>query len=239
MAISPTPNPGQSPLTVNGLAMPADFPAGPFEAVYARISSTRDVRSDPYLQFAGAWNAISYRMRALEVTGAEFTASLTAHGAAPAAEERYRQEQALFNFFASGYSAFEAFFYGTYAIGTMLNAAEFPFATAADQRRVNSTRTIERYERVFLTDPFVEALRSVTTDASYRQWSEIRNVLSHRTTPGRRLFVTFGGEAPTDQWKLFDIPLDGNLAATRRRDALALLSAALVACQAFVEQRFS
>src|SRR6476661_8824523 len=104
------------PLSTVGLAMPDDFPFGPYEAVNARVSSHQVVQAAAYTEFAGAWRAIPYRFYAVADHGDAFTQSIAHHGATVPAPQRYLQERELFNFFVNGLAAIESFCYGLFAI---------------------------------------------------------------------------------------------------------------------------
>ena len=55
------------------------------------------------------------------------------------------------------------------------------------------------------------------SDSAYQQWREVRNVLTHRTAPGRRIYVSIGDdETPSVEWKLNNILLDENLVPSRQ-----------------------
>jgi len=228
------------PLSVNGLIMPPDFPAASFEAVQRKIQPFAQTKDDLYAHFAGAWNAISYRYLSLVDYGEAFTGSLRKHGSAPPAVERYNQERVLFGFFSNGFSVFEAYFYGMFAIGALLKPTLFPLATPADQQRVTPTQAIERYSRAFPGDAIVTAMSGINGDNAFKEYREIRNILTHRSAPGRTFFLSVGSsEAPASQWKLRNIPLDERMAAARRSHVSLLLLSALDAARDFTNKQCS
>lgn len=218
--------------------MPADFPVAPFERVYARLRPRAATHAAQYEHFSGAWNAISFRYWALCAYGEDFTASIDEAGAADNHDQRYRQERHLFGFFSNGFSTFEAFFYGMFAIGAILQPASFPLATPKDQQAVSPSSTERAFTTAFRGDPLLASFQAIFSDAAYREWKEIRNVLTHRTAPGRRIFVSIeSDEVLPARWKINDIPLDRNTAATRRAHAARLLGVVLEAAATFVEVR--
>ncbi|MEH2551636.1 hypothetical protein V1283_008281 [Bradyrhizobium sp. AZCC 2262] len=228
------------PLSVNGLVMPRDFPVASFEAVQRRIQPFAQTQNDLYIHFAGAWNAISYRYLSLVDDGETFTGSLKKHGSSPPAVERYNQERALFGFFSNGFSVFEAFFYGMFAIGALVKPTLFPLTTAADQQRVTPARTIDAYSRAFPGDAIVASMSGIYGDNAFKEYREIRNVLTHRSAPGRTFFLSIGSaEAPASQWKIRNIPLDESMASTRRAHVSMLLLRALDATRDFTDRTFS
>src|SRR5437763_13200806 len=109
-----------------GLEMPQDFPTDPYNAVHDSINSWPNRPDVPWLEYALAWNAVAYRFQALADHCDTFTASVNRAGGAPSMSERYVQERELFNFFSNGLAAIESFFYGLYAIASMLDPAKFP-----------------------------------------------------------------------------------------------------------------
>jgi hypothetical protein len=228
------------PLSVNGLVMPPDFPAQSFQAVQRIIQPFAQTDNELYAHFAGAWNAISYRYLSLVNYGEIFTASLKAHGSSPPAVERYNQERMLFGFFSNGFSVFEAFFYGMFAIGALLEPKRFPLSTSADQQRVTPKRTIEAYANAFAEDPAIARLSGINSDIAFGEYREIRNVLTHRSAPGRTFYLSIGSsEAPPSQWKIRNIPLDENMATSRRAHVSVLLLTALDAARDFTQSCFS
>jgi hypothetical protein len=125
------------PLAINGLPMPPDFPTAAFERTYARARRKASSNVTLYEHFGAAWNAISFRYLDLCSEGDDFTASITAPDSAASLEQRYRQERHLFGFFSAGFSAFEAYFYGMFAIGGMLKPSDFPMSSPKEQQAVS------------------------------------------------------------------------------------------------------
>ena len=240
MSDSSQPTTTSKVLTANGLTMPVEFPAAAYEAVHQKMAPFSTANNDVYAQFAGAWNAVSYRYRALVEYDESFGASISKYGAAPNALERYRQERDLFGFFSNGFSTFEAFFYATSAAGALLQPNSFPIVTAAEQQRITPNSTIAAFLRAFPNDGIISSLNALTEDGAYMEWREIRNILTHRSAPGRTLHVTFGGgETPPDQWKLSNIALNQDTTASRRAHVARLLAVAFGALDRFAEAHFS
>ena len=72
-------------------------------------------------------------------------------------------------------------------------------------------------------------------DPAYQEWREIRNILTHRTAPGRRMYVGIGNDdAPATEWKLNNIPMDATLIPARRAALVRAVDALLTAVEAFV-----
>ena len=212
------------PLKTNGLVPAPDFPVEPYEAVYDLVVAQWG-NQGLYEDFAGAWNAVSYRFEAAAKSGTEFEDSLRNAGATPTPDERFRQDSALAEFFSGGYSVFESVFYGLHAIGACLAPSVFSLATPKARQQVSPSHTTAAFKKAFARDPFLAVLEAFATDAAYLEWKEIRNVLTHRTAPGRRMYVGIGvDDAPPTEWKLNDIAMDETLVPTRRASLARLLS---------------
>jgi hypothetical protein len=224
-------------LTTNGLTPHPDFPVQPYEAVHAAVVRNWQ-NTEFYVHFSGAWNALAYRFQGAIEAGEQFQRSLIAHGAHPVPAERYEQERALFDFFSNGFSAFEAAFYGMFAIGAMIAPASFPLNAPRDQQRVSPNYTAEACKRAFPDDPLLRVFELVFADQAYQQWREVRNVLTHRTAPGRRIFVSIGqDDAPPVEWKLNDLPLDEALVVNRQAELARLICDILSGIEIFTSER--
>jgi hypothetical protein len=167
--------------------------------------------------------------------GAKFQRSLTDFGPHPAPQQRYQQEEALFNFFSNGFAAFEAMFYGLFAVGSFIDSGSFPLTTRREQQRVSPSHTSDTFQRVFPNDPLLDAFASLFNDPAYQRWRDMRNVLTHRAAPGRRMYVGLGSnDAPQVEWKLNDLPLDSGLIPKHQRELAHLISGVLSAADTFV-----
>ncbi|KYC31730.1 hypothetical protein A0J57_13995 [Sphingobium sp. 22B] len=225
---------GMSPLAPNGLIPHVDFPAEPYEAVHADVAA-RWSGAASYRQYSSAWNALAYRFHGAVDAGDAFQRSLAKFGSHPAPQQRYQQEEALFNFFSNGFSAFESLFYGLFAIGSFIDSSAFPLTSPREQQRVSPSHTNDAYKRAFPGDPILAAFASIFDDPSYQRWRDMRNVLTHRAAPGRRIYVGIGsGDAPPVEWKLNDLPLDECMVPARQSELAKLISGVLSATKTFV-----
>lgn len=225
------------PLTPNGLTPHHDFPFEPYEAVHAKVYS-RWAGTSSYRQYSGAWNALAYRFQGSIDAGTQFQISLRDFGAHPASHQRYQQEAALFNFFSNGFAAFEALFYGLFAVGSLIDAVAFPLATAKEQQRVSPSHTNEAFKRAFPDDPLLDAFASLFNDPAYQRWRDMRNVLTHRAAPGRRVYVGIGtDDAPPVEWKLNGLPLDSMLVPKHQQELAQLISYVISAMDRFLLTR--
>jgi hypothetical protein len=230
----------ESPLTVNGLVMPPEFPAVEFEHVYRRLQRRTKTHPDLFEHFSGAWNAISFRYLALVDEGDGFTRSIASPEGAASLHERYVQERHLFGFFSNCFAAFESYFYGMFAIGAIIHPADFPMSTPRDQQGISPNAVDKAYGKSFPQDPILAAFRSVFGDTDFRQLREVRNVLTHRTAPGRRIFLSIGSDEDLPAiWKLNDIPLNSQTAQIRRSHSARILKTLLGAVAIFAQSRIS
>ncbi len=217
--------------------MPDDFPAIACNRVWAKVVPIAASRNDLYAEFASAWNAVSFRYLGMVQDGDAFTKSIIADGTSPPAERRFHQEKCLFDFFSSGFSAIDSFFYAAFALGALVDPAAFPFANDAARRKVKVSATVESFGRRFPTGQPLAALQAAASSPEYTQWRNVRNILTHRAAPGRKLYVSFDkhDETPVDRWQPFDIPLDRDLTTRRRAQLSILLSAPMTALADFAE----
>jgi len=218
--------------------MPADFPVAEYESVHKKGETCATAQPAIYEQFAGAWNALSYRFVAMAGYGAALTDSLAKVGASPPPNERYSQERDLFGFFSNGFSIFEAAFYGLFSLGAFISPANFPIATAKDQQRISPAVTAGAVAKAFPGDPLQLVITRVSTDSAYVEGREVRNVLTHRSAPGRTFFVGIGGDdVLADEWKIKSIPLDAKMANSRRADLARLLGDLVQGIDQFAKSR--
>ena len=221
------------------LIMPPDFPVVPFKKIQVGLRKKVDTTGVVYQEYSGAWNAVSYRFLAATQYSDDFTDSITKYGSSVNREERYRQEKNLFGFFTNGLSTLEAAFYGLFATGAFLNPSTFPMMTAKEHKYVSPERTHKAYSKAFPGEPILALFDQTFSDDGYVQLKDIRNVLAHRTAPGRTFYVSLDSSEPLPaEWKLFGLSIDHELTVTRRRDLARLLSTILVGTQAFIEAKF-
>lgn len=225
-------------LSINGLAMPDDFPTLAYEAIYRCAFSRSKGLPVEYENFASAWNAIAYRfLEACEIEGR--LPDLLKAGDADDPTHRFRQERDLFAFFSNLFSVYEGAFYALYSLGAMLDKATFPLATERDRQRISPTSTAHCMSKAFAADAINEVIASVLSDQDYLESREVRNILTHRAAPGRTFFVGLGiAEEPlADEWKIKGIVLDERMAPDRKAQAARILLTLLTGIKTFVETR--
>lgn len=196
------------------------------------------------IDFSGGWKAVRYRLRACAYHAGNFTKLVKQYGDAPADEYRYLQDRELYDFFLTGHSVIESFCYATYAVASSINPAGFPLLTTSDRRRVSSKTFLKRLLVHWPTEDLATRLDDVLGSLEYREWSDFRNVLAHRVTPGRHIRVSVG--APPSIPTSFDtrqhmstdeISLDESTTESRLQWLIATVNALMKSASFFISSR--
>lgn len=226
-------------LTTNGLLMSSTFPTECYESIHKIIVEAYKNHKF-YEHYSGSWNALAFRYQAAIQHGDEFIVSLKTFGIAPNPSDRFTQEKLLFDFYSSTFSTFEAMYYGLYSIGHFISPEHFPIISSKDQRGISLRTTKEAYLKAFPADIIIISLfDTIQTDSQYCKIRNIRNVLSHRTAPGRRIFVGLGSEnASVAEWKMTDTPLDENLISECTKSLSYHISNMLCGTVTFIDRNF-
>ncbi len=172
-----------------------------------------------YQHFYSAWVAVAFRLRACATHSQEYTVTIQRTSGTTQDEDLFQEDDALFGFFVKGLTALESFAYGLYALGALICTpaqapsvpppAQFPLLHPKQPRllrNITPTATLRTFKQVFPGEPLTALLGQMLSDETYRQWSEIRNVLAHRVaTAGRSIqYPAFplAGEPPlaVTQW---------------------------------------
>lgn len=203
------------PLSTIGIRMPQEFPTRPYEAVYRRLGNKRDSHPESFREFVSAWVTVAYRFLSCDEHNQAFSESVKRFGKTPLPLERYVQERELYGFFVAGFSVIESFCYGIFAIGSISKPKKFPFVTPVDKRKVSPEVTADKFGAVFKGESITTALHSMRRSQDFRDWKNIRNILSHRSTPGRHAFL--GGDRNGEVIWGEKIPINENTTASRFR----------------------
>lgn len=201
-------------LLTTGLQMPEDFPVVPYEAIHRSVARTKDDHPHAWEQYSAAWNAVAHRFASCAYHDSEFTESILRPGTAPPPPERHLQERALFGFFANGLSTIESFCYGLFAIGAMIDPETFQITTDKQMSKVKPKKTAKKFEGRFAEEGITSALQHMRGSHKYRDWKVVRNILIHRTAPGRTIRLG-GPRASPALWKS-GIEIDSNTTPSRR-----------------------
>ena len=213
------------PLSTIGLVMPNDFAAEPYEAIRSRVVAKKEAYPHSWAQYAGAWNAFAYRFLSCADHDRAFIGSIRRFGNSPPQPERYKQERELFGFFVTGLAAIESLCYGLFAIASMLDAQNFPITKPDHMRSINPEKTTKQFAVAFPEEDITAALQQMCTAQDFRDWKEIRNILAHRSTPGRVFHL--GGPHHGEALWVKGIQIDINTTASRR-EWLAITTCALL-----------
>lgn len=154
-----------------------------------------------YQHFYSSWVAVAFRLRACATHSQDYTALFQRTRGTSQDEDLYHEDDALFGFFVKGLSALESFAYSLYALGALICTpaqtpsipppAQFPLLHPKQPRllrNITPPATLHAFEQAFPGSPLTSLLGHLLSDETYRQWSEIRNVLAHRVaTAGRSI----------------------------------------------------
>jgi hypothetical protein len=219
---------------VEGVPIPQDFDGELYSRVYRAIERKYAIPSQKsFQQVAWALQGLVYRFTACAEHDDAFTASFKAHGH-PLQPERYQQEKHLFGFFVTGLSALECFAYASYWLGSLLDAAAFPTGTDQSLRAITCPHTAACFGRRFPNDPLESTTKRLFDSQEFQRWAEIRNMLAHRSHPGRAIYASIGSapEKPTEWVK--DIVIDVKTTRSRRTWLSTGITELLNAAETFV-----
>jgi hypothetical protein len=220
-----------------GIEMPEGFPSQLVWRAHERVTAAaKDAHPTAWGEFAGGWNGLAHRLRACSDYSEAFARSLREHGPAPEHEERHLQERALLGFFVSGLSALESHGYGLNALGWMLRPSDAGFRMESDddRKRVTLACTRQLFRTHFREAAITARLGEVLDSEEFDSWSQVRNVLAHRSAPAR-MFAP-GEERPSGVWS--DTPLEPKLTEDRLGWLTNVVAVLLTAAGEFVEHNF-
>jgi hypothetical protein len=221
--------------------MPTDFADEPYDKINQRVADAignQQPQPPSWPEYSGAWLGLTYRFRSCTEHDEAFTDSVSRFGDTPDWPERYKQERDLFGFFVTGLSAIECACYGLFAAASWLNPNQFPLTTGADKSSVNPKRTLEQFKIAFPNESLTRTLQQITDDQEYYNWRKARNVLFHRSQPGRIIYLSNVGPPRAAEWVLQNIPIDNTVTAARRRWLADSLRSLLTEADNFTAKRF-
>lgn len=219
---------------------PDDFADDLYDGIYQRVAevlANQQPQPPSWPEYSGAWLGLTNRFRSCAEHDEAFTESVSKFGDTPAWPERYKQKRDLFGFFVNGLSAVECACYGLFAVGSWLNSSQFALTTDADKRRVSPEWTLKRFEIAFPNEGLTRALQRILGSREYSDWKDARNVLSHRSQPGRIIYLS-NVTPRTAEWVLQNIPMDNTATAFRRKWLAESLRYLLTEADAFSAKHF-
>jgi hypothetical protein len=191
-------------LCTTGMNVPDGFPVDAYNDISHIIGNKIPTAHISWDYYAGAWNAIGYRYLLMLESSESFSNSISRYGAGPPSEERLKQENSLFTFFSAGLSVIESFSYGLYAITSFINPTVFPIATVADIKNISTENLCNKLLKYYPKDNVSLSMKNIIKDTDYQNFKSVRNVLIHRSAPGRYIHVNeYSGV-----WKLDGLTLD-------------------------------
>ncbi|QOY88028.1 hypothetical protein [Paludibaculum fermentans] len=207
----------------NKLSIPRDFPDAFYRSVHATVTPKLGNQSDHQTNFLGGWNALQYRFRACADSDASFRRLVNRYGDAPPQPYRYQQERDLFAFFGAALSTIESFSFALFSLGAKVNPGRFPISTAQDLKRISPENTCGAFQHAFPRSNLTLGFAAALQDAQYLQLKEVRNILIHRSAPGRIIYSSsaMGDRLPlpatSDATWISGIPINVDTTAAPRR----------------------
>jgi len=193
-----------------GLSVPKIFHFHSYENIKQSIEKYKWKNYQIYSQFLFAWNGIIYRYKSIDYHDKRFTKSIKIFGDAPPFTQRLIQERELFNFFSNSYSIFENFAYSLYIFCFYINPNKFPINSEEDLKYITFASIKKNINTIYSQKSITNQLNNIISDKNYQLIKQYRNILSHRSTPGRHINRAIGGENKPSLWNE-DIVLDENL----------------------------
>jgi hypothetical protein len=127
--------------------------------------------------------------------------------------------------------------------GPIVRADSFPMTSESDLRKLTPKWTATCYRQAFPGELLTQRLSALLSDSVWKECTLIRNIVTHRTAPGRHIQVggPFTPFAGTAHWKLPNIRAEINehLTKGRRSWLAASLKDALDAANVFVTQHWA
>jgi len=200
-------------MIIHGLEMSTDFPDKPYLAIESKIFNKKDIHPESWEQFSGFWNAVLYRFRSCTEHSDQYNDSIKKAGNSPPQPERYTQEKELFCFFVTGLATIESLCYGVYAIGSIIKPEYFNILPN-NLINIKPTETERQFKKAFENHMISISLQKMLTDPIYKEWKIIRNILAHRSLPGRRFH--HGGSHDGKTLWIEGIQIDANTTVSRR-----------------------
>jgi hypothetical protein len=140
----------------------------------------------------------------------------------------------------SGLSVFDAFCFGLFAVGSLLDLKQFPLSKPSDERNVTLKTTVIAYKSAFPSENITTNIGNLQSSQVNKDLSSIRNVLAHRAVPARQFYISAGSATaePSAEIQRLGLKLDPNTTASRRSDLAKLLSSLMSKAEAFANAHF-
>lgn len=171
--------------------LPPDFPQNKYEKIHTKVLQYKDNFQLQYQQFSGGWRSLVYRYLACIKHSNDYIEFFKKNRTSPSYFLRYEQERELFNFFTNGLSAIETLGYMLYMICSIDNSNDFKVITEEDLKKIKLHKTVSKLKKFYSVKNIAKELENLINNSQeYEEWVEVRNVLMHRETPGRKIMLS-------------------------------------------------
>lgn len=172
--------------------LPQNFPKDKYEKIYIKVLQYKDNFKIQYQQFTSGWKSLVYRYFACAKHSDDYIKIIKKDRVSPSHFLRYEQERELFNFFTNGLSAVETHGYMIYMICSIYNHNDFKVITKKDLKNIVLSNTVLKLKKFYSVENITKELEILINSREYEDWVEVRNVLMHRGTPGRKIMLGTG-----------------------------------------------
>ena len=225
-------------MTSNKAVYAVGFPVAQYESVQKRMGPQQPLHPEMYRHYAGGWNAVRNRAIGCQKCADEYTSLFTKQGVSPAQEARIAQDNALFGFFAYALSTIESWFFAMHAVASILHPADFPMTTDSDLKDIMPTLASQRFDAAYTKSAISNAMKRILSEPTYKEWKDLRNVLVHRSAPGRHFFQPDRSTPRDADWVGMGIVLDHDTLASRYPWLTSVVETLVDAADKFTEQSF-
>jgi len=170
--------------------LPQHFPKGKYEKIYIKELQYKDNFQLQCKQFRGGWRSLVYRYLACIKHSDDYIKIFKKDRISPSYFLRYEQERELFNFFTNGLSTIETLGYMLYMICSIDNSNDFKVITKKDLKKINLHNTVSKLKKFYTLENITSELEKLVDSKKYKEWVDVRNVLMHRETPGRKIMLS-------------------------------------------------
>jgi hypothetical protein len=176
--------------------MPASFPDEAFRRFRVVASNfLPQVPKDEYLDdplermqhFDLSWRAVRYRYRTCKACDGGLKAMLSEQRdwAMIDDDRNYKLDRCVYEFFTNALSVFESFGLCLYFIGHAVKPTDFPFVGNGNLRAITLDNVCMAFVTAFQHEVITKELEQLRLNKAFRQITQIRNILAHRTAAGR------------------------------------------------------
>lgn len=222
-------------LNTTGVDAPGGFPA----EIYNRVHQIINYKASGHpnaIKFSGAWNALAYRNLEADECAVQFARHFAKYGSSPSSQERYHQERSIFDFYSAAVSCLDAVTFAIFAIASLKHGTTFPLSTEKDEKNATPDKLLAKLQANFPSDTITGAWEALCSNPQNKEIRDIRNVLTHRISPGRAHNVGGALDGQT-QWQLDGGAMTKDFLVPHRNDLTDLLCGVLPAIEDFAIQR--